>query len=665
MALVPIYTAYMSLANYAPIVDWDSPVTYTRVQPNTGGLEGHPAPAYSETKNMRPLMAPFSAPVPSYYLNNGSQYGPYNSEFPANDISMFGLSGDWTLSRLIQAQMPLWKDNLSYANTMQAALEARMIEDTWLTKKACTTLGEYEAEIAIASTSLVSTAVAEDLIIQDDYTTTASGDPNFDLQATPCKMELQWKGKRSTYRTKRETTSVLAFYDDAPELEEVSRIPSGLTRIVPTQFSFFSGVINYAWPYADEAAPQYINYAGRSIYIFHVQPLLYETVTPEYILRNTAYLEDFTGISVTAGPTLVAGAIRLSSVVDGPWGNSQAMYPTNAVTYTTSYGGGPTDNRYTEKPTPWKYDDPEFVGYFPFTIHLWYEQALIKDYCLNPDDRFDGLVFHHKVKIATVTRAWQGLVYNDQVAQDSTPITLKSAKLEQVAWYDTETGQVTPSGNACSAMTPIISDNWLGPDVIGPVEIPGFDWGDYEWPSTSVTIPAGTFLLEDGSSAPIYPTFYGAYVYDLHLKKWGKYDGEYKRLLDYAAINTYLPSQQSFSRFGIFGGILTADGKIRIFDESPAVSQVTYGKIGYYRQGMTSLEEVRVHHREFKTGVIKIESSIEGKLVDGSFTQEANFVDSPMWTKTGGYAAKWHNITIMGQFDLTYLEFRGIITGKR
>jgi hypothetical protein len=214
-------------------------------------------------------------------------------------------------------------------------------------------------------------------------------------------------------------------------------------------------------------------------------------------------------------------------------------------------------------------------------------------------------------------------------------------------------------------MTPIISDNWLGPDVIGPVEIPGFDWGDYEWPSTSVTIPAGTFLLEDGSSAPIYPTFYGAYVYDLHLKKWGKYDGEYKRLLDYAAINTYLPSQQSFSRFGIFGGILTADGKIRIFDESPAVSQVTYGKIGYYRQGMTSLEEVRVHHREFKTGVIKIESSIEGKLVDGSFTQEANFVDSPMGTKTGGYAAKWHNITIMGQFDLTYLEFRGIITGKR
>ena len=108
-----------------------------------------------------------------------------------------------------------------------------------------------------------------------------------------------------------------------------------------------------------------------------------------------------------------------------------------------------------------------------------------------------------------------------------------------------------------------------------------------------------------------------------------------------------------------------ADGKIRLFDDEPASSRIVYGKVGYYRQGMTSPEEVRVHMRTASSGSLSLESSVEGKLITAAFGISWDFINEVRWIGYGGYSAKWHNIVISGKYDISYLEFRGIVSGRR
>jgi len=198
-----------------------------------------------------------------------------------------------------------------------------------------------------------------------------------------------------------------------------------------------------------------------------------------------------------------------------------------------------------------------------------------------------------------------------------------------------------------------------------PFIIPGTPDVTINWPDQSVTIPSGTFFLQDGSVEPYYPIFEGAFVYDLHLKKWGKYNGRHRQLLDYSPINTFGPSEQSYARFGIFGGIVEEGGTLRLFDEYPVDSYITYGKVGYYRQGMSTVEEIRLHMKTPCTGFLSVYSSLEGKNLSSGFSKVEPFTDSDNITLYGGPTAKWHNIEIRGRFDISYLEYRGIIQGKR
>lgn len=198
-----------------------------------------------------------------------------------------------------------------------------------------------------------------------------------------------------------------------------------------------------------------------------------------------------------------------------------------------------------------------------------------------------------------------------------------------------------------------------------PVTIPGAPSLATAWPSSSVTLPASTFLLQAGSIAPIYPLFYGALVYDLHLKKWGKYKGEYKCLLNYQPINNSLNGVVPFSTFGILAGILNLAGEIRLFDDQPSDSYITYGKIGYYRLGITRPEEVRVSFGSPSTGYVKVDTSLSGRFIDPGLAKIANFTNASSATLTGAYPGSWMNITIGGIFDINYLEFRGFREGRR
>lgn len=185
------------------------------------------------------------------------------------------------------------------------------------------------------------------------------------------------------------------------------------------------------------------------------------------------------------------------------------------------------------------------------------------------------------------------------------------------------------------------------------------------WPSTSVTIPAGSFLLQKGSQAPVYPTFEGALVYDLQLKKWGKMKLRYKQLLDYSPVNSSLNGVIPFNVFGIMAGAMGAEGKISLFDHYPTESYISYGKVGYARNGNTSPEEVTAHFRVPSSGYIKVETSLEGKSLSAGFVKQDSFVNATEVTLYGAYPGRWANIEINGIFDLQYLEYRGFTQGRR
>lgn len=185
------------------------------------------------------------------------------------------------------------------------------------------------------------------------------------------------------------------------------------------------------------------------------------------------------------------------------------------------------------------------------------------------------------------------------------------------------------------------------------------------WPGQSVKTPKSSFLFSLGSYAPLYPTINGAFVYDLNLKKWGKMLLAYKLLLDYSPINSSAGGLIPANVFGILGGALGTDNKIRLFDTSPDTSYITYGKVGYYRLGNTSIEEVRVDFRIPSTGLISADTSLEGEALSPNLHKEQSFNNATSATLYGVYPGRWVNITISGIYDISYLEYRGFTQGRR
>jgi hypothetical protein len=661
-------------------------------------------------------MAPFTKPALVGIKNDGNpSSGAFNSFSIYETPASFGVGGYWTLSRAMQAQMGLWKAHYGHMVAYQDAVENRDIEDTWITTRPCIMPSIFATEIS--TVSWTDTDIQETMYTSlGAHAVDANDDPNTSLTATPCNMAIQWGSKRYTHQIHETVENVLAFHDTNPpvvEYVEHEIIPGGYYRIGYPSY-FLSGRTvppDDSWNLADFTIPT------NGYIIWDVQPALFEPeIRASYVYKlSTTNVHNTFALVTEQEARILGGQIYDSIYPNLPWadeffGIGQGGQPKHPPYYTDSeLGTQPINNGagsflriapsssgnglvnapvkgtqhssandvgivdigpyHDVRPRAWDHTDSEFAGYVPYHPDLVSSQGnvdYLEEYAREPDDRFDGLYFTYKIKVANVSRAWNAYVRNVKIDEDPSFVPLKTAELKHYAWQDPVTGEFRTDGlNYCSAMTPVEIPNWLSPDVIGTPEITGFDWSNYTWPRLTITLPDGTFFLEDGSAAPIYPTFYGAYVYDMHLKKWGRYDEAYKRLLDYSAINTYMPNEQSYKRVGIFGGSLNAAGKIRLFDEKPATSWVKYGKIGYYRQGMTSMEEVRIHHRVGATGEVLIESSIEGKLIDPTLNLSSEFSASSMWTHRGSYSAKWHNVTVSGHFDLTYFEFRGIISGRR
>jgi hypothetical protein len=201
--------------------------------------------------------------------------------------------------------------------------------------------------------------------------------------------------------------------------------------------------------------------------------------------------------------------------------------------------------------------------------------------------------------------------------------------------------------------------------VCGELEEPSdiIDW-HYDWPDQTVTYPASSFLMQDGSIAPIYPTMYGAFVYDLHLKKWGKYKDTYKCLLDYSPVNSDSNTPVSFRDFGILAGAHKDNGFIYLFDDGPTDSEITWGKLGYYRAGMSKIEALRFDFADYSSGTVTIDGSIDGISVLTPLTTETTFANVRQVTAHPPYSAKWFNVTLSGKYDVSYCELLGLTKGK-
>lgn len=221
------------------------------------------------------------------------------------------------------------------------------------------------------------------------------------------------------------------------------------------------------------------------------------------------------------------------------------------------------------------------------------------------------------------------------------------------------------TGSLVENLMPFSDDGQVCEAPFEPIVIPGEPAVELDWPDQTVTYPSATFLLRDGTAAPLYPVVKGAYVYDTHLKKWGKLVLPYQHLLDYSPINTNSQSAITPETFGILAGVCSTSGYIYMFDAFPKDSWITYGKIGYYRNGFTSLEELRVDFNTLSSGYVKVEGSLNGKTYNIAIDKKEYFEDTRQAFVYGVRNARWHNITIGGHYDISYIEYKGFPQGNR
>ncbi|EKD22434.1 MAG: hypothetical protein ACD_86C00004G0004 [uncultured bacterium] len=224
------------------------------------------------------------------------------------------------------------------------------------------------------------------------------------------------------------------------------------------------------------------------------------------------------------------------------------------------------------------------------------------------------------------------------------------------AWEENLTWAYIPYGTPGGDFT----SNY-GAIAVPGTSLPGITMGPIDY---NITYPGATHLLQDGTVHPVYPDYVGALVLDLGLKKWGKLKASYKALLDYTPINS-IDAVVSYTNFGMDMAMLSGAGVITMFDSQPADSWMRFGKMGYYRRGMTEIHEVKVQFRNSSSGSITLDSSLDGRALELILQDISYFTAQGNHTQYASQVGNWHTVTISGQYDLTGLEIRGTIAGRR
>lgn len=713
--LVPKYNAYIKRFIFQPVIGWHEPYSYSYTRTHAYNeakadfwvLQYHVPVAYTLAQAWYPVMAtPLGiSDTLEGQVNTGEMSGIYTELEPAKTADMIYADGHWTVQRLLEKQIPIWEESLVHHKAFLEALQARVVDDTWITNKVHIAQYEYDADVTAGSYEKTTNLMAPaNFVLYPQVNTNYSVDPPLDTsvigaEVTPCSQRYFVKANKAEWQVQRTTETFIATAEDAPLVErmpvvEVASYASYSTDPVPEEEKIYiNGIVSTGRYFADiqpwtrnnrlssadrrlEIEAEFASYVATLVAWDLAHPdanVTFEiteeatTVLNYYAAESQITSEFYTTQELTQwfpswGTTLGADILQ-TSTTEHPrltfGGDDLVGIDLPVVSPVTAN----IDNRTFVLRDAWDHTNPAFDGYVPFHGKMWSNSTYLAEvvaYAQNPDGRYDGLYFAFKVKTANIMRAWYCYVRWVEGASSVADYFLE-AQLESNGLLNTETGEVT-GGGYCYSITPVTFDmsSYLTPDFLQNLSIPNYNWSSYTY-----TLGAGEFFLQQGSAAPLYPTFKGAYVYDTHLQKWGKFVADYAKLIDYQAINTYQPGEQSYGRFGIYGGIVDGTGKIKLFDDAPVDAEIVYGKMGYYRQGMTTTEEWKVQHRTPLTGKITTYTSLDGKVMSPALTMEHDFISSGLWHATGGYSGRWHSIKLSGQFDLTYIEFRGIIQGKR
>lgn len=178
-------------------------------------------------------------------------------------------------------------------------------------------------------------------------------------------------------------------------------------------------------------------------------------------------------------------------------------------------------------------------------------------------------------------------------------------------------------------------------------------------------VPSTAFTLAISAPDSIYPTYAGALVYDLALKKWGKMLGDFKQLQSITPENSTDIAITSYTDLGMNAGILLANGYTKLFDNLPLNSMLRWGKIGLSRSYNTTLLTARMDFRSASTGTLQVNSSLDGRTLHPLYERSTNFNNSLQCIHTSSYNAAWHTIAVTGRWDLQFMEFGGIVSGNR
>ena len=185
------------------------------------------------------------------------------------------------------------------------------------------------------------------------------------------------------------------------------------------------------------------------------------------------------------------------------------------------------------------------------------------------------------------------------------------------------------------------------------------------WPYPGNPVIPDTFtLFRKGSYSAFYPTYKAAIFWDILLDKWGRYNHDHLTLISLLAVNradqTVLPIDSKSLR----GASLRPDGYL-VNWAGESTGDITYGRIGDYRLGVTFVTKVVIRFAEPANCNIIIEASIDGSDVDPALTVGTAVTDARQVEVPFTSAVKWFNIRFEGQFNLVGISFQSEARGRR
>lgn len=185
------------------------------------------------------------------------------------------------------------------------------------------------------------------------------------------------------------------------------------------------------------------------------------------------------------------------------------------------------------------------------------------------------------------------------------------------------------------------------------------------YPPWEIEVPTLTWVLQNGSRAPFNPTLHGAFVFDLHLQKWGVFKGDYKHLIDYQPVNNYTPGAVSYRNFMIDGGCLTPELEVALFTDYPADSMMRYGKYQHLGSEFCAIEQVHAEFKEKSSGLITVQFSLDGRRLEYGHSVAKWYNEALSTILNCDIVGQWATITFTGHFDLAGLRVKSNPSGRR